>query len=69
MKAARTRRPDALIFGGGSVFLIRPLTDAARDWLEAHTDGTWFGGALAVEHRYVESLVAGMREDGLVVTA
>lgn len=49
-------------WNGGSIVLVRPLDKAARAWLEAHTDGQWFGGALACEPRYVEALLAGFAE-------
>ena len=48
----------------GSIVLVRPHTDDVREWLEEHTDGTWFGGALVVEPRYVEELVHGLVEEG-----
>jgi hypothetical protein len=48
----------------GSIVLIRPYTDDVREWLVENTDGTWFGGALAVEPRYVEALVTGLVEEG-----
>jgi hypothetical protein len=53
----------------GSLFLLRPLSDVANDWLTEHTpdDAQWFGGALVVEHRYVEDIVMGAREEGLEV--
>lgn len=69
MSARRKARTDARVDGHGSVVLVRPLTAAATAWLKEHTDGTWFGGALAVEPRYVLNLVAGMREDGFTVEA
>lgn len=50
----------------GSIFLVRAYTDEARTWLEEHTDGQWFGGALAVEHRYIEDLAQGMADAGLI---
>lgn len=52
---------------GASVVLVRPLTDFGRSWLEEHTDGQWFGGALAVEPRFLEALVEGAVGDGLAV--
>lgn len=58
---------DAYVENHFSFFLVRPVSGLGRDWLDEKTDGTWFGGALAVEHRYIEDLVAGMRGDGLVV--
>jgi hypothetical protein len=41
----------------GSLWLCRPLTDAAREHLEENVsdEAQWFGGALVVEPRYVES--------------
>jgi hypothetical protein len=54
---------------GGAVFLLRPRTDAAHEWIAEYVpEPVWFGPSLAVEHRYVEDLILGMREDGLVVT-
>lgn len=50
-----------------SVCLARPLTEPGKRWLEEHTDGQWFGGALAVEPRFVANLVDGMIGDGLEV--
>ena len=69
MSARRNPRTDARVEGHGSVVLVRPLTDDARAWLKEHTDGTWFGGALAVEPRYVCNLVVGMRDAGFAVGA
>jgi hypothetical protein len=48
----------------GSIVLVRPLTDDCREWLYEVTEGSWFGGALVVEPRYVEDLVAGLVEEG-----
>jgi hypothetical protein len=51
----------------GSLVLVRPLTDDVEEWLEEHTDGQWFGGALVVEPRYLKPLLEGMVEEGFVV--
>ena len=48
----------------GTIVLVRPLTVDVERWLEEHTEGMWFGGALVVEPRYVEPLVLGMIEEG-----
>jgi hypothetical protein len=55
---------DFRIENHGSVVLVRPLNDEARDWLQEHTDGQWFGDALAVEPRYVENLLVGAVDAG-----
>lgn len=52
-----------------SIFLLRPLTSVGREWLETHVadDAQWFGNALACEWRYVEPIIKGAVEDGMVV--
>jgi len=47
-----------------SVYMVIPTTAACRRWLKEHTDGTWLGGALAVEWRYIDGLLAGLQEAG-----
>lgn len=66
-KTAQSDTPDVLVTFDGSLFLFEPRTDAAREWLEEHTDGQWWGGALVVEHRYAHDLASGLKQDGLVV--
>ena len=48
----------------GSVFLVRPLTADVEAWLEEHTEGQWFGSALAIEPRYLAPLVQGLIDEG-----
>jgi len=62
------REIDFRFIDQGSIILVIPLEDAARLWLEEHTDGIWWCGGLAVEPRYLEALVDGMIEDGWRVT-
>jgi hypothetical protein len=59
--------PDFSLTNHGSIFTFRPLTDAARDWLEENLDedAPWWAGAVAVEPRYAYDLVAGIQADGL----
>jgi hypothetical protein len=62
---------DARFENHGSVWLIRPLTDLAREWLADHVRAEswqWFGGALSLEPRAVEPLADAMANDGLEVT-
>ncbi len=60
---------DVRIAHHGSLSMVRPLTDAARQWIDDNVGGetSWFGGALAVEPRYLDNLIDGMESDGLVV--
>jgi hypothetical protein len=52
-----------------SVYLLRPLTPAAFDWVEEHIpeDAQRLGTAIAVEHRYIGAIAEGIVADGLVV--
>lgn len=59
--------PDVQVENRGTILLFRPLTTVGREWLDENTDGTWFGGALAVEPRYAEDLAEGIQTDGLEV--
>lgn len=64
------RTPDVLVENHGTIFMLRPQTEAAEQWIEDHvqTEGwQWLGKGLAVDHRYAENLVAGMIEAGLAV--
>lgn len=61
-------RFDARVEYHGSVTLVRPYTWHAREFLNTRVfDAQWFGGALAVEPRYLDSLLDGMREEGLEI--
>lgn len=65
-----TKAVDFEVSNGGTIFLIRPLTAAAREWVSENLtleSWQWFGGGFAVEHRYVVDIVAGIREAGLEV--
>lgn len=70
MSAPRVR-PDVLVQDHGSIILVQPETKVALCWLLNHTqhDAQWFGGALAVEPRYLSDLLTGMSEGGFVVEA
>lgn len=58
---------DYQIENHGSLYLVRPTSDEAREHLKEHTDGQWFAGALAVEPRYLVDLVAHLHDDGYTV--
>jgi hypothetical protein len=53
----------------GSIFLLHPLSQSARSWIEENlpSDAQWFGNAVAVEHRYIWAILEGIQNDGLVV--
>ena len=51
-----------------SVYLIKPLTEQCKVWLGENVseDAMYLGNSLAVEHRYVDNLVMGLRESGFM---
>ena len=57
---------DFTVENHGSLLLIWPNTVEASKWLADHVEeeAQWFGPALSVEPRYLQSLVEGLREDG-----
>lgn len=56
---------DILVENHGTLYLLRPVSSTADEWLRDVTDGTWFGGALVVEPRYVRDIVDGAVGSGL----
>lgn len=51
----------------GTIFLLRPLTETAREWIEEHIpgDAMTFGDAVVVEHRYINDILTGLHADEL----
>lgn len=60
---------DIIITGGGTIYVLYPLTDFGRDWLDGNLqDGPRLGrDGHAVEHRYVWPIIEGALRDGLSV--
>jgi len=61
---------DASIVGRATdtVFLLVPRTRAARQWIKENIEGAiTFGHGIAIEHRYVNNVAAGMKADGLTI--
>lgn len=60
---------DIQLQNHGSIWLVRPVTDAGQNWIDENVTGEsqWFGGALVIEPRYVGDIVEGMQADGLEV--
>lgn len=64
------REPDVRVSGGGSIYMVEPVSETALTWVEENVgleSWQWMGDAFAVEHRYIENLVAGMQDAGLTV--
>ncbi len=62
---------DIVVENHGSIVLLQPLTEAGHFWLDHHLpyDAQKWGSAYAVEPRYVQDIIDGMENDGLVVDA
>lgn len=60
---------DLMVENHGSIYLVRPMTERGIDWLKrtAPADAQFMGSAMAVEHRYIEGVIATANDDGLVV--
>jgi len=62
---------DASVENHGSIVLVRPWSKTAKAWLAENVvneETQHWAGAIVVEPRYVDDLVAGMRGDGLTVS-
>jgi len=60
---------DVTVAGHGSVFIVSPISPAAREWVNEFlpSDAIRWAGGIAVEARYVADIVDGMRDAGLKV--
>jgi hypothetical protein len=65
-----THKTDVWILPQGTLTLVRPLTERAREWINQHLQdhSQWFGPALIIEHHCLANVIPGMIEDGLRVT-
>lgn len=56
---SRHEPAQAQLENHGSIWLLRPLDNAAKEWLSetAPSDAQFFGDALAIEPRYVDGVV------------
>ena len=62
---------DFQIADQGSIFLIRPLNEAARQWLDENVVSEpwqWGQGALCVETRFARDLIIEIEEAGFEIT-
>jgi hypothetical protein len=62
---------DLIFENHGSLFLIRPLSTEAQQWLDENVgdeNTLTFGGAVVCEPRYVDAIVYGAVQAGLMVS-
>jgi hypothetical protein len=62
--------PDYLFTNHGSICLLQPLTERAKDWLDENiaSEHMYWAGALVIEPRYVDNLVIALRDTGLTIS-
>lgn len=62
------RAADFIVQDEGTLVLLHPQTDAAREWVFQHlpSDAQRFGEAVVIEPRYVDDILFGIHNDGLV---
>ena len=72
---------DFEVVNHGSLVVLHPQNDAAREWVDIHVYGTdadagtetveqnvqWWGGGVVVEPRYIADIIEGIEADGLDV--
>lgn len=62
---------DFQLLDEGTIVLLRPVTPAAHTWVEENIgreNGYQpYWPTIVIEHRYVENIVTGIRDDGLEV--
>lgn len=64
------KEPDLRFVCLGTVWLIEPLTECGKQWLEGEVYSEpwqWLGSALGVEWRCVSFLLEAAEEDGLTI--
>ena len=53
----------------GSILLVTPNTDAAKEWWETSVDGGQsFGPGFAVEHRFIHNISHAILDAGMTIT-
>lgn len=63
---------DIEIINAGSLFMLRPNTDAGKTWLLQNVETEpwqWSNGCLAVDHHYILDLIDGAVDEGLEIGA
>src|SRR5271163_385414 len=71
-KSPAVNTPDFVLENHGSLFLLRPLCSAAKEWMNEHLpvdspETQFWGEAIVIEPRYLEPIVDGILADGLVL--
>lgn len=72
LMSAKTSSVDFTVDNQGTLFILRGVSDAAKEWIEKNIqaeDYQKFGGCdtcIVVEHRYIQDIINGMEAEGFV---
>jgi len=61
---------DLLIQNEGSIVVITPLTSSAKAWIDDNCElesWQWLGASLAIDWRFAEDIINGMKDAGFNV--
>lgn len=60
---------DFFIANHGSVVILTPMTDNAREWVDERipVDALGFGRGICIEPRYLDDIIDGITGDGLTI--
>lgn len=60
---------DFLVENHGTIYLLHPLSEAAKGWAQEHLpeDAMTWGSAVVVEHRFIGPIIEGIKIEGLSV--
>ena len=65
-------QPDFVVENHGSIFLLTPITPAAKTWANEHIGSANgfqpYWPTVVIEHRYISDIVEGIRNDGMAVS-
>lgn len=67
----REPETDFAVSGHWTIYSLRPISEDAQAWVEENLQGddvTWFGGAVVVEHRFINPIIEGILRDGLTIS-
>lgn len=61
--------PDFAVQNEGSLVILKPNTDAARQWVAEHIpdDAPRWCGGIAIEPRFFDAIAEGAQADGLTL--
>jgi hypothetical protein len=64
-----TASADFEVYGGGTVYMLSPLNEPAKEFLYERLgdEAQFLGNAVAVEHRFISDIVEDLRGNGFVV--